>query len=1300
MPPPTESTTPDDCRLALVRYAASLGFMELEGSTLNVVQQLIHQLPRFDLGAPGLLWQLVTEGLKFEPCSQAKGAIITLLNLLLEREEAHRVMFRAQVYSNLRRGALFDDDMPSAVGVLEVLTDGGRNLVGLERDFAPFLSTMLETCVRGGGRGAAGLLRLVAKIFKFNFTNLNSREIGGLLALLLRLKRTCHTDAELDAAQLEILDALVRYGFVHPPCLDSYLELTCELFGGPLARAQVWDVVHNLFRSHNAYPSLTILRGWVEEGRGSAMVLLATALWSKARVTSLSFPASAILESILVACRRGSAASDEALEALAILVESGIEMGYLEWELVIDVVGQAGLSCSPVHMLALAFDSYARQPFPGDTKRLMALLGDLLPLLTADQAAGLLDYLDAGNLSIPSNPGWRQLVDRAVARFCSRESVAFRPRLLAIISRTFSEASELYLDDLIERIIIPLMARVNEEPDRDLVYGVLSLVLEAIHLAPPPLRHSLLCRLTHCTPSEYLSTRELTPGFELDPCVAVLVGASFLWSAGEALQPGHLQLLLDQARSSPSATAKLIALHLLAGVRADTENIFVAYPRPTLASVRASLRGVLDGELVEGCLIPAPTNLDTALTDRLQDHAVASLPTLGRTAILRNRFQAKEYLQLVLDILDSEPSWQVVTCLLKALPTQLANLALFWDAEREINQLRHKLVLWITGATFLSQVRDWPSPLRRGDLYVAAYRLLGPLLGFRVNFSKQERDELVLAYQVGLHRWPATARVCIHFLTVCCFELPMSMTKLLPSTLVKLSQVMSAATIGAPILEFLSCLARLPKLYANFVDDDFKRVFGIALQYIQLHSRTGHLAHLQYILVLAYHVISVWLVNLKLADRRKFIPFIFRGLQLASGGEGSGEPTDACLDMVARYAFSTHHSRFAPDPLIQSSMAGPTQTWLRGDVLISVQAAPALKWLHVVVRRPSGTVHWLTEGYPTPDANVAQTLLRTWGIEAQRFLNAAAGVDTADPPALPPPPESAVKAQVRRMLERRGVRCSHHPTELRNVPTEVAAFDPGFLHLGLGSRGPPPLLPVPSDEATSRAIGVLDRMPVVDFHKVGVVYVDRGQTSEVDILRNRAGSAGYTRFIRGLGRLVRLRGCREVYTGGLDTEMDLDGSHTLAWGDGLSQLVFHVATLMPTAPANDPHCAAKKRHIGNDYVCVVYNDSGSPYRFDTLPGQFNLVNILVTPVPSKADPAQPQHCLIQAQVRQDLPELSPPLEPQLVAADHAAGVVRQLSLHAAIFAQVFLKAGSYATHWTERLRQIRRLHSRLHPLDG
>ena len=196
------------------------------------------------------------------------------------------------------------------------------------------------------------------------------------------------------------------------------------------------------------------------------------------------------------------------------------------------------------------------------------------------------------------------------------------------------------------------------------------------------------------------------------------------------------------------------------------------------------------------------------------------------------------------------------------------------------------------------------------------------------------------------------------------------------------------------------------------------------------------------------------------------------------------------------------------------------------------------------------------------------------------------------------------------------------------------------------------------------------------MHKIGVIYVGPGETQEGEILANTHGSKAYVEFLAGLGKLVSLRGCKDYYLGGLDTESDFDGRWTYVWDNNVTQIVFHVATLMPTSLATDPLCTLKKRHIGNDFVKIVYNDSGLPFVYNTMPGQFNFVNIVVEPETPAASASasrgtinKPAFFKVYMQRRPDMPEIGPLGVFKVVSGASLGQVVRQLSLHANIFAQ-------------------------------
>lgn len=279
-------------------------------------------------------------------------------------------------------------------------------------------------------------------------------------------------------------------------------------------------------------------------------------------------------------------------------------------------------------------------------------------------------------------------------------------------------------------------------------------------------------------------------------------------------------------------------------------------------------------------------------------------------------------------------------------------------------------------------------------------------------------------------------------------------------------------------------------------------------------------------------------------------------------------------------------------------------------------------------------------------------------------------------------------------------------------------------------------IPLPGDEATIRALGVFDRIPAIDGHKIGVVYVGEDQTTEAAILPNVMGSDDYTTFLHRLGSLTRLKGAT-LNTQGLDREFDSDGEFTICWRDRTSELVFHVATMMPTNMAHDPGCVNKKRHIGNDFVNIIFNNSGRPFAFETIPSQFNYVNIVITPEArasfvttrlraqaakvstqvSSEDPAvqaiDPTEQLfynVAVLSKPGLPRISPAYNVQTVSGASLPAFVRLLALNASVFCGVWEAcerqsatgnngdggggAAEYPSSWRSRLREIVKLRER------
>ncbi|KXN86680.1 Tuberin [Leucoagaricus sp. SymC.cos] len=237
-----------------------------------------------------------------------------------------------------------------------------------------------------------------------------------------------------------------------------------------------------------------------------------------------------------------------------------------------------------------------------------------------------------------------------------------------------------------------------------------------------------------------------------------------------------------------------------------------------------------------------------------------------------------------------------------------------------------------------------------------------------------------------------------------------------------------------------------------------------------------------------------------------------------------------------------------------------------------------------------------------------------------------------------------------------------------------------------------------------RFLSTIDRIPVIDTHKVGIMYVAPGQTEELEILGNTHGSPAYTRFLEGLGRLINLRGQVDVYAGGLDP--DEDGEYAYAWWDDIGQILYHTATMMPSHPY-DPHYNNKKRHIGNDYVRIIWNDSGKPYRFDTLSTQFQFVNIVIEPHSLGAVAAfssnrhENEYFKVTIQRASGMTEFTPLGSFKIITAENLPLLIRQLSLLSDWFASVFAQTQrdtvrvEVKTNWSARLEAIRRFKNQL-----
>lgn len=670
----------------------------------------------------------------------------------------------------------------------------------------------------------------------------------------------------------------------------------------------------------------------------------------------------------------------------------------------------------------------------------------------------------------------------------------------------------------------------------------------------------------------------------------------------------------------------------------------------------------------------------------------------------RELFPTSLWIEAAISLFQNCTDWEVLSYLLVHIGPQLCNHTLWKNCIPQIRLLRSVLCDQVRNGTMPEPPAY--SSLKKADVAVCYFHILTMLVSYHHHFEKSEQDDMVKTFYLGIGSWDRTSKWCIHALTVCCHEIPDSTTKHLQNVVQKMSQIITQPNIAIHILEFLTHLVRLPNLYVNFRDDEFKMVFGVCFRYLQYvrdqqekaaspaparlsgaglrHSgpsrdlRDSKMVdqHVgkpsskpvddlpQYVHALAYHVISFWFMAIKLEDREKFVPWIIKKLVHIDrfGRETLEEQALITIDMLHSRAYTDRDETGYQESFARDSDGEVTKrSWvIGGEMILTLETAARTGLTQMIKRRPSYTSYGVYRPHLIPPPRHQVPLLT--GLAADAFYTSSyVGVLPED--------------------------------IFQGLFTPVTLLSPSAVESS-------PWIKLPEDDATRRSVAMMDRASTVDSHRVGVIFIGEGQTNEQEILANVMGSADYTVFVEALGegKLVRLKGAK-MNLQGLDREFDSDGTHAICWRDRAVEMIFHVITMMPTDLEMDPLCINKKKHIGNDFVNIVFNNSGLPFRFNTFPSQFNYVYIVITPearttfVDTRDNVRLDQFYKVQVLTQPGFPETSPASETKIISGRGLPAYIRMLALNASVFCQVWSSrdAGEYVSSWRSRLREIRRL---------
>ncbi|XP_048581035.1 rap1 GTPase-activating protein 1 isoform X2 [Nematostella vectensis] len=127
--------------------------------------------------------------------------------------------------------------------------------------------------------------------------------------------------------------------------------------------------------------------------------------------------------------------------------------------------------------------------------------------------------------------------------------------------------------------------------------------------------------------------------------------------------------------------------------------------------------------------------------------------------------------------------------------------------------------------------------------------------------------------------------------------------------------------------------------------------------------------------------------------------------------------------------------------------------------------------------------------------------------------------------------------------------------------------------------------------------------------KFGIIYQKFGQISEEEYFCNKHHSPAMDEFLQMLGHRVRLQDFNG-YNGGLDVKYGQTGESSVHTEHNNKEVMFHVSTLLPFSNG-DTQQVQRKRHIGNDIVCIVFQDDNTPFSPTSIRSHFLHVFIVV-----------------------------------------------------------------------------------------
>ncbi|KAJ3321683.1 Tuberous sclerosis 2-like protein [Boothiomyces sp. JEL0866] len=1218
------------------------------------------------------------------------------------------------------------DTIPQRLGLLKELTKHGRDLRHFEHDIGGLLGRWILGEVNSKKQKdiRIELMQYVTNVIKFSYVYLSGDHITQIMKGITLYFELGH----LRFHCLALLDTLCRFGNLPTALLPDFLRQLCTSLMDVDCESSAWNILKNLLVSHNASLTVNKIFEILQQNSTVDAFCVVGALYFLKRtfVEDLyQFHGTALLLTGFCQCleKKDLHVTSALLETtLAIIYkcEEANQLDYLNWDLLVDIFEgcawiwpvekQPSCRVSPEFnkdmesSLEMAIEFHLFNKLFGKlsqiynthlvTAQKVKLIRTLLAL-SRNCSRQTYDFIVSSSSKMlwSSTTKYLDFVDSLIEQLYLRHTVPNEVRNSVLNNVLSLSHIDIFKSDQLDGILKKVILSINSENSESVLLRIYDWLMKSVcdfrvenieYVVDVILRS--VCNV-FCLENQYIS-----PIWVQQSKTVKNIGNPTKLSPN--FKPGNLTT--NSVMLAIKHLIKLFHLTTQKHLNSIAVNIYTWLCR--IASWITTVHPSARNEALNFITAISCNNRNQILYDFEGVSTAAPTILSFNSKILGNRgdlpftlLPHAESIYSFVAILKYETNTAVLLNMLDKGKNYIANQAIFVHNPIPVRILCETICDLLQKEKAHKNLSDIPAG-RKNDIYLSLYQISFILFLYKAFYSKSLQDSLVFTIFNGLNKPFPISKHCILGLSLAIYELPSSSTKYLGDIIMKISQVTSS-NLALPNLEFLASLASHPDLIKNLTAENYKRVFGIALSYLR-NANSPHVS------TFAYYVTQTWFLSLKLSERRKFVQKIITSMIAnteAAERQELDESVELILDMMVQHTYID----CSPKPTIQSwssSRKVNVQTWSLVNTMITV-SSDENNVCEVIFRRPAGITVLNTRilnevGQKIQNLGIYLNLLNGKIADQARLPNDNLVSERSNSISA-----LSMSSSIPELKQSKSFNLEHGAVRLPNDNDEepFANFmDPAFLILQFQpypSIENNPELPIllPNDEATQRAISVLDRTPSIDLHKIGVVFVDSNQNSEIDILANQRGSEYYLQFLSNLGRVFPLANNRDIYTGGLDTSAEtIDGQYALCYipDQRMSQVIFHVTTMMPNY-THDPQCTGKKRHIGNNFVTIVWNESGLVYKHDTIPGQFNFVQIIIEPI---AGPDYNSFCFrVAISYRQDMDQ-APPI-PVLLSGSSLAKYVREISIYCNMMAQVF-SSGETSSNARERLRQLKRIRKR------